>query len=268
MNQLEIVLGRHAGTGTALLVLLVAGHLLADFLTQTRWSIEAKRRGWGQRGHGVVVFLVQLVVVLPLLSAWVAAVTAAIAVVHEVVDRARIGLTRTRPASLPAFLLDQVVHLLVILGGWWILKAAGAVPPVRFISASELGAWVTVAVIAAALAFNATGGSVVVEGVLDFLPPGTDASAASPGDGAGEPADTGRPGAGRLIGVLERTLVLVLVVYGQWAAAVLLLTAKSIARFEELKVRRFAEYYLVGTLASLLVAVLTGLALRAVLGGF
>jgi len=61
--------------------------------------------------------------------------------------------------------------------------------------------------------------------------------------------------------------VLFLVFYGQWAAAVLLLTAKSIARFEELKDRRFAEYYLVGTLASLLVAVATGLAPVIVLGG-
>ncbi len=49
---------------------------------------------------------------------------------------------------------------------------------------------------------------------------------------------------------------------GQWAALAVVLAAKSIARFEELRDRPFAEYYLVGTLASLLVAVLTGLAVQ------
>lgn len=49
------------------------------------------------------------------------------------------------------------------------------------------------------------------------------------------------------------------------AALGLLIAAKSIARFEELKERRFAEYYLVGTLTSLLVAIVVGLLLLEVL---
>lgn len=70
-----------------------------------------------------------------------------------------------------------------------------------------------------------------------------------------------------MIGGLERTLTLILILLGQWAAIVLLITAKSFARFEELKERRFAEYYLIGTLTSLLVAILTGIVLRHVLCG-
>lgn len=46
------------------------------------------------------------------------------------------------------------------------------------------------------------------------------------------------------------------------ALLALLVTAKSIARFEELKERRFAEYYLAGILASLLVALTLGFALK------
>ena len=65
--------------------------------------------------------------------------------------------------------------------------------------------------------------------------------------------------------MLERTLVLVLVLYDHWAAIVLLFAAKSIARFEELKVRKFAEYYLVGTLMSLVTALAVGFALTEVL---
>lgn len=246
-----------AGPRITLLALLVAGHLLADFLFQTRAGIEEKRAGSGYVRHGVVVFLVQLVVVLPLFTLPVLAAVAGIAVVHPVIDRLKTALSRRRPASLTAFFVDQGVHLLVIVAGWEMVVRGGWRPGVVGLSAGAVAGWTTAAVVAAALAFAATGGSVIVEGVLDLL---------DLDGGPGESRASGVPGAGRLIGILERTLVLFLVFYGQWAAAVLLLTAKSIARFEELKDRRFAEYYLVGTLASLLVAVATGLALVIVLG--
>ncbi len=45
----------------------------------------------------------------------------------------------------------------------------------------------------------------------------------------------------------------------------ILVAAKSIARFDELKDRRFSEYYLIGTLTSLLIAVIVGLALLALI---
>ncbi|MCR4439662.1 MAG: hypothetical protein QHJ34_09835 [bacterium] len=70
----------------------------------------------------------------------------------------------------------------------------------------------------------------------------------------------GVPGAGALIGALERALTVTFVLLGQYTALGLVLTAKSITRFEKLKNRKFAEYYLVGTLASMLWAILVGLA--------
>ena len=44
-----------------------------------------------------------------------------------------------------------------------------------------------------------------------------------------------------------------------------MLTAKSIARYKELENRDFAEYYLVGTLLSALLAILGGLLLKSAL---
>jgi len=63
--------------------------------------------------------------------------------------------------------------------------------------------------------------------------------------------------AGTVIGVLERLFTVTLVLLGQYAAITILFAAKSIVRFGEAKERRFAEYYLVGTLASILFALLT-----------
>lgn len=65
-----------------------------------------------------------------------------------------------------------------------------------------------------------------------------------------DPAAAGTSRVGPWIGVLERLLVFQLAGVGQWGAIGWVLTAKSIARFKELEDRRFAEQYLVGTLAS------------------
>jgi len=68
---------------------------------------------------------------------------------------------------------------------------------------------------------------------------------------------------GRAIGVLERALVLTLVLLGQYGALGFVIAAKSLARFKNLEDREFAEYFLVGTLASLLLALVAGVAVKA-----
>lgn len=71
--------------------------------------------------------------------------------------------------------------------------------------------------------------------------------------------ETGLKGAGAAIGVLERILTLTLILIGEYTAIAVVFTAKSITRFEELKNREFAEYYLIGTLSSLLFSTIIGL---------
>lgn len=66
---------------------------------------------------------------------------------------------------------------------------------------------------------------------------------------------------GRVIGLLERWLLLTLVLHSEFGLMGLVLTAKSLARFKQMEDAAFAEYYLLGTLYSTLSAVLVGLAL-------
>lgn len=62
-----------------------------------------------------------------------------------------------------------------------------------------------------------------------------------------------KSGAGAWIGNLERLLSGVLILLGQFSAVGLTMTAKSIARYDEIvKKPAFAEYYLIGTLYSIL----------------
>lgn len=79
-------------------------------------------------------------------------------------------------------------------------------------------------------------------------------------------APRGMENAGRYIGWLERSLLYVLILVGSPEAAAIVIAAKSIARFPSFAREDFAEYYLIGSLLSLLVALACGLAVRAGLG--
>ena len=70
---------------------------------------------------------------------------------------------------------------------------------------------------------------------------------------------------GATIGILERLLIVTFMLASAEAAIGFVIAAKTIARFRLLDDRDFAEYYLLGTLASVGVAVLTGLVARAAL---
>lgn len=67
---------------------------------------------------------------------------------------------------------------------------------------------------------------------------------------------------GALIGKLEREIILLLGIAGQFGAVGLVLTAKSLARYKQLEEQSFAEKYLVGTLVSTLIAVLCVIAIN------
>lgn len=71
---------------------------------------------------------------------------------------------------------------------------------------------------------------------------------------------------GSTIGILERILIVVFVLTGTDAAIGFVVAAKTLARFRLLDDRDFAEYYLLGTLASVSVAIVTALIGRAALG--
>jgi len=76
------------------------------------------------------------------------------------------------------------------------------------------------------------------------------------------PIDVAR---GRTIGALERALALTLILLGEYGAVGWIIAAKSLARFKALEDREFAEYFLIGTLASYLLAVLAGVGMRILL---
>jgi len=69
---------------------------------------------------------------------------------------------------------------------------------------------------------------------------------------------------GRLIGYLERIIIIAAVSAGNFEALGFLIAAKGLIRAKEFDDRAFAEYFLVGSLCSVLVALVAGTMIRAI----
>ncbi|WP_296615781.1 hypothetical protein [Sphingomonas sp.] len=75
----------------------------------------------------------------------------------------------------------------------------------------------------------------------------------------GEPAHN----AGRWIGTLERIILAIGVVLQRWEILAAVIALKTVSRFKDLDERDFAEYFLVGSLFSILWAILVASAWQA-----
>lgn len=251
---------RTIGFGTVFVALLFA-HLLGDFLTQTGKLVDGKmhNRPTAFLRHGLHHVLLSLLVLQPFVSprpfgGWtVPVVLLGMTVVHVAIDvwKIRLGASASGAA---AFLGDQALHVGTLLA------AAALIAPIRIPRSALLPAW--------------------IGGVEDLYAPGAVVVATILGAGwvirlllapfEPDAVEEGRvelANAGMVIGWLERALVLLAVVARSPEAVGFVVAAKSIVRFPSLKDRPFAEYFLVGTMLSVLVAVIGGLILLAILPG-
>jgi hypothetical protein len=117
-------------------------------------------------------------------------------------------------------------------------------------------------VAAALLIFVVRGGTFIVRGVLDragTMPPS-------------EPADLQDASSietvelkhGRLIGNIERLILVLLVANSQYTALAFFFAAKGLIRSKDVERRAWADYLILGSLTSFLVAVVVGLLIQAV----
>lgn len=155
--------------------------------------------------------------------------------------RARLGL------ALEALLVAAAIVAALLLG--------------RGQAASRFGRLVAVL---AAYVYVTAGGVGVVRLVLALVPVTEQEGTRGVGGIVVSSSELAR---GRLIGVLERATALTLVLLGEYGALGLVVAAKALARFRGLEERDFAEYFLIGTLASLLVALAVGIGVRLLLAG-
>lgn len=240
---------------------LLLAHLAGDFPFQSSRLAAQKLRHWWAHGlHGGIHFGLLLLALRlfapsqPLLSARVLAASIAYIAVHILIDAARQRLIKRGIVadSTYVFLIDQGLHfaalsaltLFLTRADWQTIRSLMIVPN----STRDLilsGAVVYTAVVFAAgyLIRYLTRG--LLGGVSLQL---------------GESVEQ-LTNAGLYIGWLERLLIVTAVILRSPTLIGLILTAKSIARFPEMKESKFAEYFLIGTLLSVIIALFGGLVL-------
>ncbi|HEU4333660.1 MAG TPA: DUF3307 domain-containing protein [Candidatus Eisenbacteria bacterium] len=231
---------------------LYAAHLVADFLLQPRSIVEGKRRWRPLLLHAAVHVACGFVLVNVALNPRSATGIAALAVFHVLVDHVK---ARINPPALAGFVADQLVHLISVFAvaawlspaDWPSLNLAGLLLVRSLDVYVVLGTYVGIVF----------GGGFLIQLVLnDRL--------ATIGD-ALRSRKPGLPRAGTYIGWAERALVLTFFLAGFEEAIGFLIAVKALARYPELKDDAqgvFADYFLVGTLASISIGVVGGLILR------
>lgn len=226
--------------------LLFLAHISADYLVQPRVVALGKQaKASFLFLHGAIIGLIFFLLLLPFFSiggwifGWMVIVFS-----HIIFDYLKIKANKIFfRKELELGLLDQGLHILVILVVWYLfLRPAYFTSPLFNISAGSLN---RILVYTAGYIFIWQGGTDIVRGILYKV-------------SDKKPVEEEELNVGRLIGCLERILLLTFVLAGQFGAFGFVLAAKSIARFKELEDKNFAEYYLTGTLASSLVALAVG----------
>ncbi|HET7109155.1 MAG TPA: DUF3307 domain-containing protein [Candidatus Acidoferrum sp.] len=240
---------------------LYLSHLLTDFVLQSDRMVAGKRRRsiLAYAEHGAIHFLSAALFVgfaIPGLALrWSFYVSLlALALVHLAIDSLKLRLVRSETLSDGAatFLTDQALHALtVFLTAWLLIR-----PP--FWTLLEKFHWAQSA-IEKPLVVSVVYVGVIFGGgyVVRFLTrPLTKQDMSIFGETSNEMQN-----AGMYIGWLERFVVLTALVLQSPATVGLILTAKSIARYPEMKSVRFAEYFLIGTLLSMSLGIIGGLIL-------
>lgn len=247
---------------------LLLGHVVADFYLQTERVAREKGQNFRALGvHGAHILLAQFVAALPVWGWPLFPAILGLTMVHLAIDATvKPFLSRRWAAPLTLFFLDQALHIATLWLVWMHVRNGSLAASAWFqVPSSALRALAQAGIVSSGYIFLGTGGTVVVRTVLGRFPqliPG------APGAGAGahgdehNHAESPAYAMGREIGTLERYLAALLVLLGHWGALGLVIAAKSLARIKEFEDRDFANYYLLGTLSSLLTAVGVGLAMR------
>lgn len=242
---------------TETFVALFFAHTLADFAFQTNWMVANKRNPLALGLHGVIVYATAVAA-----TGSVHPILLALALIHIGIDVGKLILSAVWKTSrgFGPFMIDQGLHLFSLIAlTFWLpdLWAQGLWAPGAIATGEDGG------ILGTGLWSEETPLPVSHLPALMVLLTGLILSTRAGGFAVGllmEPfsghlgkGDAGKslPGAGRVIGHLERGLIFALVLFGQAQGVGLLIAAKSILRFGAVKDdRRLSEYVIIGTLAS------------------
>lgn len=231
-------------------ILLLITHVMGDFHLQSESLARKKKDSIKYLLPHIVIHFVLLII--PLLLSILNGMTkyglisvATVIISHYIMDYFKIKLNeKYKDKDKLLFIIDQIVHISVILLiGEILLKNTLGTVSIYYISRNVLN-WILLLLLITKPA------NIIFK--ISF-----NKYELKKNDSKDE-EDLTVPGAGALIGSLERILSVIFLAINSISAIGLVYTAKSIARFKQIELnRQFAEYYLIGTLYSILYALVS-----------
>lgn len=232
-------------------ILLLFAHVLGDFYLHSQKLAEREKSIYKVLLHSLLYTSACFVVIFPVINKWLTLAAILISVSHLIVDVSKwILINRINKINENGivYIIDQAVHLIFIFISSVIVAARcdslNVFPCVNYIfeliNVDKLQALSLLLLML--LVWKPA--NITIKKLLSAYRPAED------------PENKNVTNAGSFIGILERITILLFLSINQYSAIGLVLTAKSIARYNRISEdREFAEYYLLGTLLSTLIAI-------------
>lgn len=240
------------------LYILIIAHLLADFTFQSTALADKKKEKFVYLIAHSIIYAATFAIACFTLIEFKNVIWFYIIIIfsHFLIDWVRIIIDckfKKKSVVLASFLIDQALHIAIIIASYYLFGLSIKTTCVyAFFQKREHFRALVVYMLVFVIIWDPT--AVLIKKVFAYII----------GDCDAQNKDD-NPKIGSIIGKLERVIISTLVLCGQLGAIGFVLTAKSIARYKQLEDQNFAEKYLVGTLASTSVSVITAILLKSLL---
>ena len=221
---------------------LFLAHLIGDFLLQPgRWVIHKEAHKARSKYLYIHILVHFFVTMLLLWDPMYWKLVLVIVTSHYFIDLAKLYVAPLFKRKSISFFIDQFLHILML----YVCSYYGGVMQhtANWFQNLDWG-------LVTALIFVSSPAAIIMGKLLEGMSAKIEFDHKS------------LPNAGKYIGIIERLFVLIFIILGRWEAIGLLITAKSVFRFNDLKEgnsRKLTEYILIGTLLSFGLAIVTGL---------
>ena len=241
-----------------IVAILISVHLLADFLFQTSAYSEKKRKKLKPLLlHCFIYFIVFEIVLLPILQFKKAFLLGMIiSVLHFFINFTKNKLEKSFPQrrlQIWIFSINQLIHFVLLIGMNYIFNLENSVSNL-YINLQGYENFKTIILYISVFSIIFEPASVFIRKLFTSI-----SSKTYPKENLEELK------AGNIIGKLERMIIAILLLNNQFGVIGFVLTAKSIARFKQMENRDFAEKYLIGTLTSFLIVLISVFILKGLL---
>lgn len=225
-------------------------HVLGDFYFQSDRLAEKKRSRYKYVAlHSLIYLAVSAVCIIPVWSVPMLISAGVLSILHFAIDSLKFLYSGFGKKEQSAFMYvaDQLIHLVCIAAVASAFAYAGQqikllAPVSAYLSAITNDPYALLRWAGLMLMAYKPANITIKQLVAKYKP--------------NEEGFDSSNKAGAFIGILERAIILLLLYVGQYSAIGLVLTAKSVARYNRISEdRQFAEYYLIGTLLSTLYAI-------------